>query len=147
MTVPVLDLINFGSALEMKARGKTSEAIKRLIGLQPKTARVIRNGKEIDIPIAEAGLEGVLGILPYVDGAGFISFPGNQGVSGPAVLDIAPVERNDLADACRGRIEHLDQGSVTQEGETPIIEIIAWWQGELFVVGDDPGNRLAGFGG
>jgi Cu+-exporting ATPase len=39
----IIALINFGSALEMRARGKTSEAIKRLIGLQPKTARVIRD--------------------------------------------------------------------------------------------------------
>ncbi|MCK5639820.1 MAG: cation transporter, partial [Gammaproteobacteria bacterium] len=43
----IIALINFGSALEMRARGKTSEAIKRLIGLQPKTARVLRNGKEL----------------------------------------------------------------------------------------------------
>jgi Cu+-exporting ATPase len=38
----IISLINLGQALEMRARGKTSEAIKRLIGLQPKTARVIR---------------------------------------------------------------------------------------------------------
>lgn len=47
----LIAFITLGSALELRARGKTSEAIKHLIGLQPKTARVIRDGKEIDIPI------------------------------------------------------------------------------------------------
>ncbi|MDT8403079.1 heavy metal translocating P-type ATPase [Sulfuriflexus sp.] len=60
----IIALINFGSALEMRARGKTSEAIKRLIGLQPKTARVIRDGKESDIPIEEVGLEETLRVRP-----------------------------------------------------------------------------------
>ncbi|RDH81407.1 MAG: hypothetical protein DIZ80_15075 [endosymbiont of Galathealinum brachiosum] len=63
-TAIIIALINFGSALETKARGKTSEAIKRLIGLQPKTARVIRNGEEIDIPIEEVGLQEILRIRP-----------------------------------------------------------------------------------
>lgn len=62
--VIIIGLINFGSALEMKARGKTSEAIKRLIGLQPKTARVVRNGKEIDVPISEVGLDETLRVRP-----------------------------------------------------------------------------------
>ena len=62
--VIIIGLINFGSALEMKARGKTSEAIKRLIGLQPKTARVLRDGKEIDVPISEVGLDETLRVRP-----------------------------------------------------------------------------------
>ncbi len=60
----ILALINLGSALEMRARGKTSEAIKRLIGLQPKTARVLRNGVEVDVPIAEVGLEETVRVRP-----------------------------------------------------------------------------------
>jgi Cu+-exporting ATPase len=60
----IIALINFGSALEMRARGKTSEAIKRLIGLQPKTARVVRDGQEIDIPIEEVGLAETLRVRP-----------------------------------------------------------------------------------
>lgn len=62
--VIIIGLINFGAALEMRARGKTSEAIKRLIGLQPKTARVIRDGKEIDIPIDQVGLDETLRVRP-----------------------------------------------------------------------------------
>ncbi|HET7289533.1 MAG TPA: cation transporter, partial [Thermodesulfobacteriota bacterium] len=45
----IIAFINLGSALEMRARGKTSQAIKRLIGLQPRTARVLRDGQEVDI--------------------------------------------------------------------------------------------------
>lgn len=60
----IIALINFGSALEMRARGKTSEAIKRLIGLQPKTARVVRDGVEIDIPIDQVGLDETLRVRP-----------------------------------------------------------------------------------
>ena len=62
--VIIIALINFGSALEMKARGKTSEAIKRLIGLQPKTARVVRNGTEQDIAISEVGLSETVRVRP-----------------------------------------------------------------------------------
>ena len=51
--VVIITLILFGRLLENRARGKTSEAIRKLIGLQAKTARVIRNNKEIDIPIQD----------------------------------------------------------------------------------------------
>jgi len=60
----IVALINFGSALEMRARGKTSEAIKRLIGLQPKTARVVRDGKEMDVAINEVGLDETVRVRP-----------------------------------------------------------------------------------
>ena len=60
----IIALINFGAALEMRARGKTSEAIKRLIGLQPRTARVIRNGIEMDVAIEDVGLDETLRVRP-----------------------------------------------------------------------------------
>jgi Cu+-exporting ATPase len=60
----IIALINFGAALEMRARGKTSEAIKRLIGLQPKTARVVRNGVEVDIAIEQVGLDETVRVRP-----------------------------------------------------------------------------------
>ena len=47
----IITLILLGRLLEAKAKGKTSMAIKRLMGLRPKTARVVRDGKEMDIPI------------------------------------------------------------------------------------------------
>jgi Cu+-exporting ATPase len=49
----IITLVLLGKLLEAAAKGRTSEAIKRLIGLQPKTARVLKDGEEIDIPIAE----------------------------------------------------------------------------------------------
>ncbi len=62
--VIIIALINLGSALEMRARGKTSESIKRLIGMQPKTARVVRDGQEIDIPIEQVMLNEVIRVRP-----------------------------------------------------------------------------------
>jgi Cu+-exporting ATPase len=49
----IIVLILLGRFLEARAKGRTSEAIKKLIGLQPKTARVVRNGDETDIPVEE----------------------------------------------------------------------------------------------
>jgi Cu+-exporting ATPase len=60
----IIALINFGAALEIRARGKTSAAIKKLIGLQPKTTRVIREGVEQDIAIADIGLDETLRVRP-----------------------------------------------------------------------------------
>ena len=60
----ILAFINLGSALETRARGKTSAAIRALIGLQPRTARVVREGQEIDIPIEDVGLGEILRVRP-----------------------------------------------------------------------------------
>jgi Cu+-exporting ATPase len=53
VTDVVTALVVLGLALEIRAKGRTSEAIKKLIGLQAKTARVLREGKEIDLPVEE----------------------------------------------------------------------------------------------
>jgi Cu+-exporting ATPase len=63
-TAMIIGLINLGLALEVKARGKTSEAIKRLIGLQAKTARVIRDGKDLDVAIESVLKNELLRIRP-----------------------------------------------------------------------------------
>lgn len=63
-TAMIIGLINLGLALEVKARGRTSEAIQRLIGLQPKTARVIRDGKDIDIAIEQVLLNDLVRVRP-----------------------------------------------------------------------------------
>jgi len=60
----IIALINLGQLLEIRARGKTSQAIRRLIGLQPRTARVLRDGKEMDIPIEEVGLSETVRVRP-----------------------------------------------------------------------------------
>jgi len=49
----IITLIKLGKLLEVQAKGKTSAAIKKLMGLRPKTARVVRDHQEIDVPISE----------------------------------------------------------------------------------------------
>src|SRR2546428_4562270 len=49
----IITLILLGRVLEARAKGRTSEALTRLIGLQAKQARVIRDGRELDIPVEE----------------------------------------------------------------------------------------------
>ncbi|MEW6490126.1 MAG: heavy metal translocating P-type ATPase, partial [Thermodesulfobacteriota bacterium] len=49
----LLAFILLGKTLEAIARGKTSQAIKKLVGLQPRTARVFRDGREIEVPVEE----------------------------------------------------------------------------------------------
>ncbi|MBE2199602.1 MAG: copper-translocating P-type ATPase [Anaerolinea sp.] len=60
----IITLIVLGKLLEARAKGRTSEAIKKLIGLQAKTARVIRDGAEQDIPIAEVARGDVVIVRP-----------------------------------------------------------------------------------
>ncbi|GBD99015.1 copper-transporting P-type ATPase [bacterium BMS3Abin07] len=60
----VVALVVLGMALEIRAKGKSSEAMKKLIGLQAKTAKVIRNGQESDIPIEEVVLDEIILVRP-----------------------------------------------------------------------------------
>ncbi len=60
----VIGLILFGRYLEAKAKGQTSEAIKKLIGMQAKTARIIRDGKEIDVLIGQVTIDDVIRVRP-----------------------------------------------------------------------------------
>lgn len=60
----VVALVVLGMALEIRAKGKSSEAIKKLIGLQAKTARVQRNGKEVDLPVEEVVLDDIIIVRP-----------------------------------------------------------------------------------
>lgn len=63
-SVVIITLILLGKYLEAKAKGKTSEAIRKLMGLQPKTAKVVRNGNEEDIPIEEVQVGDVIVVRP-----------------------------------------------------------------------------------
>ena len=60
----IIALLLLGRLLENRAKGQTSEAIRSLMDLQAKTARVIRNGREVDIPIAEVALGDVILVRP-----------------------------------------------------------------------------------
>ena len=112
-TAMIIGLINLGLALEVKARGKTSAAIKRLIGLQAKTARVIRNGKAVDIDIALVQLNDKVSVRPgekipvdgvVVEGSSFID---ESMLTGEPI----PVEKGINDDVVAGTLNKL--GSFT----------------------------------
>ena len=63
-SVLILAFINLGHALEAKAKGNTSEAIQKLIGMQSKTATVIKDSQEIQIPVDMLIVSDVVKILP-----------------------------------------------------------------------------------
>lgn len=69
----VIALVVLGQALELRAKGRASEAIKKLLGLQAKTARVLRDGTELDIPVDEVLVGDIVIVRPGervpVDGA------------------------------------------------------------------------------
>src|SRR6266498_2229278 len=60
----VIALVVLGQALELRAKGQSSSAIKKLLGLQAKTARVIRDGKEMDLPVEEVLVGDVIQVRP-----------------------------------------------------------------------------------
>ncbi|MCX8126219.1 MAG: heavy metal translocating P-type ATPase, partial [Dehalococcoidia bacterium] len=63
-SVVIIALVLMGRLLEARAKGQTSEAIKRLIGLQAKTARVVREGRELDIPVGDVVVGDIIIVRP-----------------------------------------------------------------------------------
>jgi Cu+-exporting ATPase len=60
----IVTLILFGRLLEARAKGRTSEAIKRLMSLHAKTARIVRDGKTIEVPVAEVQSGDIILVRP-----------------------------------------------------------------------------------
>jgi len=60
----IITLTLVGRFMENRAKGETSDAIRKLMGLQPRTARVVRNNKEMDIPIAEVMVGDIVVVRP-----------------------------------------------------------------------------------
>ena len=60
----VIALVILGQALELRAKGQSGAAIKKLLGLQAKTARVIRDGQEMDLPVEEVLVGDVIQVRP-----------------------------------------------------------------------------------
>ncbi len=91
----IVTLILLGRFLEARAKGKTSEAIQKLLGLQAKTARVLKNGVETDVPIERVAVGDLVVVRPGekipVDGTvtNGTSFVDEAMVSGESV----PVEK------------------------------------------------------
>lgn len=91
----ILVFISLGKYLEVLTKGKTSEAVKKLIGLQPKTATVIKDGKELQTPIFEVKVNDIVLVKPGekipVDG---IVIAGYSGVDEKAITgESIPVEK------------------------------------------------------
>jgi Cu+-exporting ATPase len=92
----IIVLILLGRFLEARAKGQTSEAIKKLIGLQPKTARVVRDGTETDIPVETVEIGDIILVRPGekipVDG---VVKEGNSSVDESMISgESIPVEKN-----------------------------------------------------
>ncbi len=77
----IVALILFGRYLEARAKGRTSAAIERLIGLQPRTARVRRAGALVEVPVGAVGVGDIVDVRPgeripvdgeLVDGGSFV---------------------------------------------------------------------------
>lgn len=62
--VVIIALILLGRWLEARAKGQTSAAITKLLGLAPKTARVVRDGAEIDLPLEQVVVGDILRVRP-----------------------------------------------------------------------------------
>ena len=60
----IITLIKLGKYLEAQAKGRTSEAIKKLMGLRAKTARVVRDGQEMDIPVDDVHVGDLVMVRP-----------------------------------------------------------------------------------
>jgi Cu+-exporting ATPase len=60
----LITFVVLGKWLEASAKGRTSDAIKKLMGLQAKTARVVRNGKTVDIPVEEVVASDIVVVRP-----------------------------------------------------------------------------------
>ncbi|MBB6357436.1 Cu+-exporting ATPase [Aminobacter aganoensis] len=102
----IITLILLGRVLEAKAKGRTSEAIKRLMGLQAKSARVERNGEFVDIPLEEVTAGDVVQVRPGdkvpVDGMVLSgsSFVDESMISGEPI----PVSKGEGAEVVGGTI-------------------------------------------
>ena len=62
--VIIIGLILLGRYLETRAKGQTSQAMKKLMGLQAKTARVVRGGEELDVPVEDVLVDDVVLVRP-----------------------------------------------------------------------------------
>jgi len=60
----IITLIKLGKLLEARAKGQTGEAIRRLMGLRPKTARVLRDGAELDVPVEQVRVGDLVVVRP-----------------------------------------------------------------------------------
>ena len=126
----IITLILVGKYLEARAKSQTGAAIKALIGLQPKTARVLRGGAEVDLPVADLRKGDVVVVRPGekvpVDG---VLVSGHSSLNESMITgESLPVEKN-VGDAVIGATLNTTgsfQMRATRVGkETALAQIIA----------------------
>lgn len=125
----IITLVMLGKYLEAVSKGKTSEAIKKLMGLKPKTAIVIKDGRELEVPLDEVSVGDVVLVRPGasvpVDG---IVIEGASSVDESMLTgESLPVEKQPDSLVTGGSIngEGLIKFSVTKVGEdTALSKII-----------------------
>ena len=62
--VVIIAFVLTGKLMEERAKGNTSTAIRKLMGLQPKKARVVRDGKELDVPLDQLNIDDLVSVRP-----------------------------------------------------------------------------------
>jgi len=125
----IITLILLGRFLEARAKGRASAAIQKLLGLQPKTARVLRDGREQDIPVEEVRVGDVLLVRPGekipVDG---VVLEGRSSVDESMITgESIPVEKNPGAEIIGATLNKTGafQMRATKVGkETALAQII-----------------------
>ncbi len=125
----IITLVLAGKYMEALAKGRTSEAIRRLLSLQPPTARVVRGGREIEVPLAEVGVGEEVVVRPGervpVDGAVTAgrSFVDEAMLSGEPI----PVEKAPGAEVVGGTVNGTGSLRFRAErvgGETVLAQIV-----------------------
>ena len=115
--VVITVLVLLGQVLELRARGRTSSAIRQLLGLAPKTARLVRDGQDVDVPVASLKVGDVLRVRPGekvpVDG---VVVEGHSSVDESMVTgEPMPVEKHAASTLTGGTINGT--GSFTMRAE------------------------------
>ncbi len=125
----IIALILFGRWLEARAKGSTSAAIKRLMGLRAKTARIVRDGREVDVPVEEVAAGDVVVVRPGekvpVDG---IVIEGRSAIDESMLTgESLPVEKDAGAavyGATLNKIGHFRMRATKVGRETALAQII-----------------------
>ncbi len=125
----LITFVILGKYLEAKAKGRTSEAIKKLMGLQAKTARVVRNGETIDLPIDQVLKDEIIVVRPGekvpVDG---VIIKGSSAIDESMITgESMPVEKH-INDAVIGgtmnKVGSFEFKATRVGGETTLAQII-----------------------
>lgn len=142
VTTVVTALVLLGMAMEMRAKGRSSEAIKKLIGLQPKTAHVIRDGKEVSVPVEAILIDEIVVVRPgekiAIDG---VLIEGNSAVDESMLTGEAiPVEKSPGSEVFGGTLNKTGSFTfkVTKEQKDSalanIVEMVKQAQGSRIPV-------------